>query len=738
MSLKRLIRKWKNLDEIPQDNLVEEGYARYEGKIVSIDRLSQKQLAEVLNLAEFMGEEDESDKEKDIKRLISRAQLKIDQEMPHVPRTVGFRLKAGIEKWVDEHQDAIPYMAPQMSALKLEEIPHVRAAATLNSFYSGTNPAYRDNFLKWLENRGFDFSEINTGSLTDKRNEFIRGKLITLKKNREVHPLREEFEAKHGAIDYCQYGRFMSYVLRKELLNEEDPKEFWGKELPDLQRKFVEQFKRVEGIERFAERLYSTEAGFGVDRVFNTDSLEIDLEGTLEGLPLSVKEFEQLRKGHGTAVGFIKTPSFYIDSDYLSDKNTRDVLEAIQEAEFGNFKNKALQEYDYLDKFVKNRGKKIKIARLCKQSKDFTKFVEALCQGKDSYVDSIKENKKVTKELKSLGVKTKIFYNGLSAREFAVSDGKTIGKEELRGDYLQMYQKATNTIFFQDVLHGADRLEQKLRAGLKQHVEESKENPVSLEKILQSEDDNIMSRVCSIAMDYASREQNIKNAQQVAAATHHLRNMRRFLNGKFDEEASEGSVIYSVRIAKKNPFTDVDIGNDGGCCIGIYGSEAEGGNWEREYDPQDFISYLQGLTGLPSVHGNGIYIPFYLKDRATQFAEIYNGKDRVGMALMFAGRNEKNEPLLLVNSIELSDKLKADSNKGTVSSEVVSYIKNYGAESGFKETLMGAHVYNPASSIEGDTIDYTEIAKIHPWDESFYSDVINPDGKSRNIFWKKI
>lgn len=138
------------------------------------------------------------------------------------------------------------------------------------------------------------------------------------------------------------------------------------------------------------------------------------------------------------------------------------------------------------------------------------------------------------------------------------------------------------------------------------------------------------------------------------------------------------------------------------------------------------------------VDGNGQYTPFYFKDRATQFIEIYRGKQRRGMALMFAGKNEKNESTLLVNSIELSDALRTDHNRDTVIKETLGFIKDYGKRSGFKHILMSDHSYNPASHYGDEEPDFKDITKIHPWKEEFYSDALSEKGKGDTDGWKRV
>ena len=69
-----------------------------------------------------------------------------------------------------------------------------------------------------------------------------------------------------------------------------------------------------------------------------------------------------------------------------------------------------------------------------------------------------------------------------------------------------------------------------------------------------------------------------------------IKTISKFMRGEYrGENTSEESTVYRINIASKNPFTDVDIGNDGGCCIGIY----EQGDFEPDvWTPQYFIFFL--------------------------------------------------------------------------------------------------------------------------------------------------
>jgi hypothetical protein len=144
------------------------------------------------------------------------------------------------------------------------------------------------------------------------------------------------------------------------------------------------------------------------------------------------------------------------------------------------------------------------------------------------------------------------------------------------------------------------------------------------------------------------------------------------------------SVSYFVQREQINPF-DVDIGNDGGCCKGIY-------NGEIEYTNDD--------------------LPFLMLDEATTFFGIYqkfgNKKPkRVGMVLSFASSDEQFNPVLVINSVELSAMKNPGYNE--VLDPLVDHVNNYllrfAKAAGFSWNAMGNHCYNTSLNYGSSKLD---------------------------------
>ena len=741
-SLPQLIRKYGSADKIPQDVLEMEGLARYKGKVVYIETLSPSQLADALGVEELQEETDErklEHKVTDAKSRITHAfRGPIGQCMAEPLRKA---ILEGVDLWVEYMCDTHIETFKTLDDLKISMIPHVQFVEAANQFLknSSLNPAYASEVLEYAfenfsDGRLFDDPLITTSYFVGAENEYILSREKSIKS--EVwsnENLKEEFRKKYGDPDLCSGGPFISWAFRKRVLNEENPPEFWGKELFELHKRLIVELGDSEAVRKFADLVYSEECQYAGERVFNFRE-ERGLHGLKaisNGLPRVVESFEQSRKNRGAAIAFIETEDYHIDTDYLSSTpSIRELLKTVHEVEFGAVKENPLEHYEFLDKFVKSPSKKLKIARLCNQSSDFMKLVHAYCQGNGSYVDSLEGNILIGRELQDLGIKVDTFYRGIEPREFVATNGKIINRQQLRQEQLSLYRQIMQTVFRTDIVHGTDRLEQKIADAFKENEKFSPiaEQPIS-EYIAAVEDDEVVRKVCNVTAEYLSRKQNVKESQQAAATVHHLKTISKFMRGEpVGEVTGEESNVYRIKVASKNPFIDVDIGNDGGCCIGIYGY----GDFERdEWTPEYFISYLHRSGGkeLEAVEENGCYMPFYLKDRATQFVEIYKGQDRSGMALLFAGKNERNQPLLLVNSIELSDRLKQDSNKEMVVQEVIKFVKEYAHASGFAYVLMGTHNYNPAREFATGAVDFNAVNKVHCWEEGFYSDVLGEDGE---------
>lgn len=455
------------------------------------------------------------------------------------------------------------------------------------------------------------------------------------------------------------------------------------------------------------------------DSLFGSSKYDIGgLRAILDGIPERVKEFEEERKKTSSAIAYLSVNNLFYDDD-IKDESIRRQLRTLHQAEWDSQADMVRKPFEFLETKVKSESKKEKIRRLAAYDKKFMEHIKAQAEGRD-YVDTLPQNQSVTEDLKTLGVDTEIFYNGIPERSFAIQSGKKIDKEEIKKAALAEYRTSLDQLLGEGAVHGPERLEQKIRDSLAKEGKKLPEEQKTRDYLLATEDEGELRKICAIASDYASQRQNIKDAQAAGAAVHHLRSVNRSLKGESTNgNGVEQSVIYRIKIASKNPFTDVDIGNDGGCCIGVYGEDDD----SREWTVENFIDHLK-QNGLDAVGPNGCYMPFYLKDRATHFAEIYKGQDRVGMALMFAGRTDEGESALAINSIEMSEKLRNDLNRETVTQEAMAYLKQYASAAGFKHAVLGDHDYNPARQT-GEAPNFGRFTKIDYWGEQFYSDILS-------------
>ncbi len=750
-----LVRKFGSVDNIPHEVLEIEGFVKYKGRVVSIENLSSTQLSEALGIAELREETDERKIQKKVREVQQRVAVAFGGPIKEYLNGSGGinsnnlqqRISGGVENWTNTAYNTLLERFKNIDDLKISMVPHVQFVEGANQFLKNKtlNPAYASALLEYvwdtfLEGQSFDGSALTARYFGDAEHKYIlsREETITLDVFSDEE-LKKDFSDKYGNPHFCSGGPFVSYAFRRKVLNEDNPVEFWGKELFELHKKLIAELGDCETVREFADLVYSEECGYAGERLFKfrEDGLH-GLEAITNGLPKVVQDFERLRTHRGAAIAFIEAKGYHIDTDYLSDNQTlRDLLKAVHEAEFGVVTDNQLDHYTFLDAFVKNQGKKLKIARLCNQSSEFRKLVDAYCQGNSNYVDSLEGNIRVNRELRDLGVKVDTFYQGIEPKEFIVASGKIINREQLRQEQLSLYRQTMQNVFTSGIVHGTDRLEQKIADAFKGNETFS---PVAEQLISEYvaglEDDGVVRKICHVTIEYLSKKQNVKQSQQAAAAIHHLKIVSKFMHGEhIDEISGEMNKVYQVKVSSKNPFIDVDIGNDGGCCIGIY----EQGDFERDvWTPKDFISYLQRGEGkeLERVEENGCYIPFYLKDRATQFVEIYTKQDRAGMALIFAGRNENHESCLLVNSIELSERLKQDGNRKMVIDETIQFIQQYATACGFTHVLMGGHSYNPARNCSSELVEFN-LEKIHCWNEPFYSDVLNSEGKNNGI-WRRL
>jgi len=214
----------------------------------------------------------------------------------------------------------------------------------------------------------------------------------------------------------------------------------------------------------------------------------------------------------------------------------------------------------------------------------------------------------------------------------------------------------------------------------------------------------------------------LKRAEQKRALTErshynglfHLRKIQERLSRRQKHE--EGT--YMIALSKKDPFRDLTLGNDAGCCIGIYPKD-EGGEFG-------------------SGHGAST-MPLYLTDAATQFVEIHSPSERIGMAMMYAGYDGQRTPTLIVNSLELNRK--AESAAHVLSDAVHGWILEFGSQAGFKRFVVGDTGYNTGtqygkmSDLKAELVG--GIRKVHFLGADPYSDVLEP-GSDEDMYVESV
>ncbi|MFH1078351.1 MAG: hypothetical protein V1745_03695 [Patescibacteria group bacterium] len=178
-------------------------------------------------------------------------------------------------------------------------------------------------------------------------------------------------------------------------------------------------------------------------------------------------------------------------------------------------------------------------------------------------------------------------------------------------------------------------------------------------------DESKLRNALTVAVARGSRKDALKGDE--AVGFYHLQRLQR----SFSPRPSGGGGTFTIRLASKNPFTVLDIGNDGGCCIGVY----------IDSDSDAF----HGAVGQ-------IQMPRFLVDPATQFVEVMRGNRRCGMALLFAAEDVDERPVIVVNSIELNETL-ADVADPVVDA-VLAWVQSFAKAAGFAYVVMGSHDHN--------------------------------------------
>jgi len=382
------------------------------------------------------------------------------------------------------------------------------------------------------------------------------------------------------------------------------------------------------------------------------------------------------------------------------------LLKKVKRLELANYYDDKLSE-----RIIKeSKNDLIKILLMSKLDKGYVELVKAYgTKSIQEYKLSLlnyPENKKNLEEMVSLGINTEIFLNGIEERFFEFSQDKGTRTIELKDIYLEV-RKAFTDLLSEGVLKNPKDFIKYLNKSVYQRDDET----INLENLV-SMDVSTFTAFINRTLEYISKKDNILNQNITNNSRFHIQSSLSLLKRKPKQEF--GNEVYSLRLSNKNPISDLTIGNDSGCCIGIYGDE----------------DYLNEDEDEP-VMSNGIYMPFYLKDVATQFIEIYCNQQRIGSALLFACKSDEG-PVLAINSIELSKSMKNKSEE-TITSIVdntLEYIKDYAQKSGFKHLIMGQHNYNTAvnyGTMFSRNLEPLDIMvrKINHFSEEFYSDILD-------------
>lgn len=744
MNLKQLIRKFGNEKKIPDEELARAGLVRWGDLVLSKAEYQQMQHLPVPKLRRSEPRLRYSVEEEEENREFEEANNPINIQIEEERRAQLERLYAGpagqrvspeIKGRIEESLDNRGFFrsAPEEDTMiDGENWEEIKFLSDANQFMAGKIlPNYALNAMDIVINRFLE-RETNLGevslpkferALEEATSDALKQKQREFKSKDVSEEIKKEFESQYGPINFAGWGPFESYAFRRVILGEQNPSQFWGRPLFEARKKLIQRFGNVKDIERFVDYIYDSEAGNCADGIFSGD--RAGLESILDSVPQRIEEFERDSKKDGVAIAFLDNEGFFIDSDWLRKNEwLQKVLIDIQKAEFPD-KFKKGTKPSHLDDITIAESKKRKILRLSNYSEDYDTLVKKTIEGDNEYIDSFQENIQVTQELQALGVNTSIFYAGLTQRDFVVENGKASDLSEIKKEYLAEYRESLEQMLSGNAVNFPERLEAKLVDVVKKSGASIPEGKAPRDYMLELEDEAQLKVVCNTCAEYSARAQNVRDPQATAAAIHHFRNLGNLFKARHRKEESMGR--YSIKHSQKNPLTEIDIGNDAGCCIGIYENSNEN-VWGENVEVENFIKYLREGADFKSnepVEENGCYMPFYLKDRATQFLELYRGDERSGLALMFAGRNERNEPVLLVNSIELSDRLRTDPHKGQVLEETAQYIRDYAHASGFKHVIISNHSYNPGRITSKEKADFEQFTKVHPWNDDFYSDIMH-------------
>ncbi len=313
--------------------------------------------------------------------------------------------------------------------------------------------------------------------------------------------------------------------------------------------------------------------------------------------------------------------------------------------------------------------------------RDLLSYSVAFLMGREGdYLASLEENVAARDRMESLGIDVDRLGQGVPARRFEIIDALNVEVKEAR-----IVESAWKQIFIAlEKIWGV--MKEKERRELYVQLRKAGLGPLSktmptdfietIPKIVEGNEDlsaheRIRILTAVILRTNAKLQERVKDDAELRAADFHLRKVDAVLSMPVMKGLTAKE--YRIGLAAKSPFRDIMIGNDGGCCIGVY-----------EHP------------------GNDLYLPLYFENVATQFVEIHRGSNRIGMALLFVAHVPVLDiPLLGINSIEITERMEALLDKSQISQivdETVQWISEHAENAGIPLVVMSPHSGNTGSS----------------------------------------
>lgn len=543
-----------------------------------------------------------------------------------------------------------------------------------------------------------------------------------------------EFEKKYGPKESYGGIPLWGYAIRRVILGERNPKEFFGRTLLDLKKKFMSRYKDVEGIEPLAAIAYGLESEDSIyDPVPSARRNWREWIGTASNAIVDTvfdkaSRFEEARKSGSVVEAFLKHST---NGYYLGDVNLRKQLRNLDRFERRKEIGKLEEKFGVINSQDISDSKKVKLKRLASHDDSFFEFLRGYASEGEKYVRSLPQNVKTDEELARMGINLEVWYHGKGSVDVVMDSKGTKPYEEVRSEVVNGLYNEFRSVFDGEILRSKGKLESKLMDTLKKKNVPVPEGKSILEYLISSTDDEVLKTAGVTIADYLSVAQNSKNPQEAAARAHNLRRFSRFLReGKHTSENGEKSYNASVKLTPKNPFLDVDLGNDGGACIGIFGGDIYGIDEETEWTKELFLHVLR--NPYREVGANGCYMPFYLKDSAFRFNEFYLGNQRSALGMLIAGKNEHNEPVLTVNSIQYNERVGRERLEDQVYDAMGSYIFDFAKAAGFKYVVFNDSITKPPRGYRKvEQPGFNTFTKIDHWGEDYYTDILDGAGSMK-------